>query len=447
MRILIIDDEKNIRITLKSIIEDEGLDCDTAENGITGLKMLEDDFYEVVFLDVKMDGMDGIEVLKRISVEFKHVQVIMISGHSSISDAVKALKAGAFDFLEKPLSYPKVKSTLELAMKFINLNRRYLELLNNSGKQLLVGSGEVMNRLRTLIAKVARTNSKVLIRGESGTGKELIAHAIHSASQRADNPFIKFNSAAIPNELVESELFGYERGAFTGAVKSKKGKIEEANGGTLFLDEIGDMTLTAQSKILRVIQEGEFERVGSNNIRRVDARIIAATHKDLEDLVNKGLFRQDLYYRLNVVPVVSPPLRDRREDIPELIDHFSAMMSDELGVKLKTFSGEAVKYLISKQYPGNVRELRNLIERLYILCDSQEIDMENIPEYIGPKPVDCDEFWEDTQSWQSKKKEFELKYLTTQLKKHNCNISSTAKALSLHQSNLSRKLKELEIKL
>ncbi len=447
MKVLIIDDEKNIRITLKSIIEDEGLECETAENGYDGLKLLEEDFYEIVFLDVKMDGLDGIEVLKKISADHKYVQVIMISGHSSISDAVKALRAGAFDFLEKPLSYPKIKSTLELALKFININRRYNELLNNSGKQLLIGSGVVMSKLKTLIAKVARTNSKVLIRGESGTGKELIAHAIHSASPRAESPFIKFNSAAIPNELVESELFGYERGAFTGAVKSKKGKIEEANGGTLFLDEIGDMTLTAQSKILRVIQEGEFERVGSNNIRRVDARIIAATHKDLEDLVNRGLFRQDLYYRLNVVPVVSPPLRDRREDIPELIDHFSAMMSSELGVKLKTFSGDAVEYLVSKQYPGNVRELRNLIERLYILCDSQKIDMKSIPEYSGPKAADCDEFWEETQSWQSKKKEFELKYLTTQLKKHNCNISSTAKALSLHQSNLSRKLKELEIKL
>ena len=447
MRVLIIDDETNIRITLKSIIEDEGMECDTAENGMSGLKMLEEEFYDVVFLDVKMDGMDGLEVLEIIQKDYKYIQVIMISGHSSISDAVRALKAGAFDFLEKPLSYPKVKSTLDLALRFIKMNKRYNELLRNSGKQLLIGSGEAMTKLRTLIAKVARTNSKVLIRGESGTGKELVAHAIHNSSGRSDNPFIKFNSAAIPNELVESELFGYERGAFTGAVKSKKGKIEEANGGTLFLDEIGDMTLAAQSKILRVIQEGEFERVGSNNVRKIDARIIAATHKNLEELVENGLFRQDLYYRLNVVPVVSPPLRERREDIPELIEHFSALMSDELSVKLKSFSNETVKYLASKNYPGNVRELRNLIERIYILCDSNEVNTENVPEYIGPEAVACDKFWEETKTWQAKKKEFEQKYLTTQLRKHNCNITSTAKALSLHQSNLSRKLKELEIKL
>ncbi len=446
MNILIIDDEPNIRNTLCSIMHDEGYTCEIAENGIEGLRKLENFDPDVILLDVQMDGLNGLETLEKVLHFDKSIEVIMISGHSGISEAVRAIKLGAFDFLEKPLSLPKVKLAVKKALEFGSINREYRRFKSSLEEGYrLVGESDGMLKLKEIIRKVSGSNSKVLIQGESGTGKELVAYAIHSQSRRADKPFIKFNSAAIPTELVESELFGYEKGAFTGAIKTKRGKLEEADGGTIFLDEIGDMSLSAQAKILRVMQEGEFERVGSTNTRKIDARIIAATHKDLSQMVKEGLFREDLFYRLNVVPVFCPPLRERASDIPILIKHFSHFFAQELNVQEKDFDLSTINELKTWRFPGNVRELRNLIERIYILVEEQHI-LPSILPVEGSEKAECDSsFWQDTQPFNDKKKEFETRYLATQLQKFDNHISNTAKALSLHQSNLSRKLKELDI--
>ncbi|MDY0152564.1 MAG: sigma-54 dependent transcriptional regulator, partial [Candidatus Cloacimonas sp.] len=317
MKVLIIDDEKNICLSLTQILQDEGYEVQSCCNGKEGLAMLEEFDPEVILLDVKMPDLNGIEVLSRIKKSLPATPVVMISGNSSIADAVKAIKLGAFDFLEKPLSLPKVKLTAAKAIEFSRLNREFSRLRAELEQNWeMVGHSTVMQELDAMITKIAPSNAKILIQGESGTGKELVARLIHARSTRLGKPFIKFNSAAIPRELVESELFGYERGAFTGAQSRKKGKLEEADGGTLFLDEIGDMESAAQAKILRVIQEGEFERVGGNFTHRIDVRIIAATNKNLGEMVNNGSFREDLFYRLNVVPVFTVPLRERCEDIP-----------------------------------------------------------------------------------------------------------------------------------
>ena len=299
--------------------------------------------------------------------------------------------------------------------------------------------------MKQLIERVAASDSKVLIRGESGTGKELIAYGIHNLSNRRDKPFIKFNSAAIPNELVESELFGYEKGAFTGAVTSKDGKIEQADSGTLFLDEIGDMNLNAQAKILRVIQEGEFERVGSNQTLKINTRIVAATHKNLEELVENNSFREDLYYRLNVIPIQALPIREHPEDIPVLIDHFSTYFSNELKLTKKHFSQAVIQDMSSWSFKGNVRELRNIIERIYILIQSDRVDRDAL-DTLFTSQIKTD-FWNQTMNFKDKKREFEKKYLETQLKINSGNLTATADALGLQTSNLSRKLKELNIQI
>lgn len=448
MNVLIIDDEVNIANSIKSILSDEGYNCETAFSGNEGLKKVESFYPDIVLLDVKMSDMNGIDVLERIIAFDNSISVIMISGHSGIPEAVQAMKSGAFEFLEKPLNLSLIKLTVEKAIKYRNLTLEYKRLkASDNEKYQIIGDSERIQELKQIISKVARTDTKVLIRGESGTGKELIAYAIHNISSRRNNAFIKFNSAAIPDELVESELFGYEKGAFTGAVKSKKGKIEEADGGTLFLDEIGDMSLTAQAKILRVIQEGEFERVGGNKTHKIDIRLIAATHRNLEEMIESREFRDDLFYRLNVVPVNSPPLREHPEDIPLLVNHFSYMFSRELKIPLKHFTDEAVSDFKKMKLMGNVRELRNLIERIYILADKNSIDSEDLPLSATKSRIVSDDFWNETKSFQEKKKEFEIRYFTQQLIKHDKNISKTAQALDLHQSNLSRKLKELELDL
>ncbi len=308
MRILIIDDEMNICLSLKNILEDENYITDFAVTSKEGLAKVEKFNPNVVLLDVRLDGANGLDVLDQLKADHPEISVIMISGHSGISEAVKAIKSGAFDFLEKPLSSTKVKIVIKNLISLQQIKTEYTRL---KGEELerykIIGDSAKIRALRDLILRVAPNDSKVLIRGESGTGKELVAFAIHNNSKRKDKPFIKFNSAAIPNELVESELFGYERGAFTGASGSKSGKIEQADGGTLFLDEIGDMSSSAQAKILRVIQEGEFERVGSNQTQKINTRIIAATHKNLEEMVANNTFREDLFYRLNVIPITTPP--------------------------------------------------------------------------------------------------------------------------------------------
>ncbi len=445
MQVLIIDDEMNICLTLKNILEDEGYSCEYALDSRKGIKLFNELSPDLVLLDVRLDGANGLDILKEMKNKNKHSIIIMISGHSGIKEAVQSIKLGAYDFLEKPLSLTKIKIIIKNVFEFKTISNDYERIKNTIGEQYrIIGESKEIKDLLELINKVAVTDSKVLIRGESGTGKELVAYAIHDQSRRKNKPFIKFNSAAIPNELVESELFGFERGAFTGAVKSKSGKLEQADGGTLFLDEIGDMNLNAQAKILRVIQEGEFERVGSNKTRKIDIRLIAATHKNLEDLVEKGAFRNDLYYRLNVIPITTPPLHSHPEDIPILIEHYSHVFSEELKIPLKTFSQLMISELQSWEFKGNVRELKNLIERIYILIDKDIIQPVDIIDLgLIHKKID---FWNETLPFKDKKREFEMKYLAAQLKINNGNLSKTAKILNLQVSNLSRKIKELELK-
>ena len=450
MKILIIDDEKNIRLSLTGILKDEGYTVISFGNILEGLTAFEDEDPDAVLLDVKLPDGNGIDTLKQIKSLAPQIPVIMISGNSNISDAVKAIKLGAFDFLEKPLSLPKIKITVAKALDFYKLSLQVMRMKADTERGWrMIGQSPVMQDLNHLINRVAPSNSKILIVGESGTGKELIARLIHMRSSRADKAFAKFNCAAIPRELIESELFGFEKGAFTGADARKKGKLEEADGGTLFLDEIGDMEPAAQAKILRVIQEGEFERVGSTLTRKIDVRVIAATNKNLPELVRKGEFREDLYYRLNVVPITSPPLRERASDIPLLAEHFAQDLAVELGMKIKRFAPDALLAIQRYQYPGNVRELKNIMERIYLLCDKDILSVADISAMIhdaGPRGDQGTLFWQETVAFQDKKREFEIRYLSAQLERFGGNISKTAEALGLQQSNLSRKLSELGIR-
>ncbi|MDD5315838.1 MAG: sigma-54 dependent transcriptional regulator [Candidatus Cloacimonetes bacterium] len=450
MKILIIDDEKNIRLSLTGILKDEGYTVISFGNILEGLTAFEDEDPDAVLLDVKLPDGNGIDTLKQIKSLAPQIPVIMISGNSNISDAVKAIKLGAFDFLEKPLSLPKIKITVAKALDFYKLSLQVMRMKADTERGWrMIGQSPVMQDLNHLINRVAPSNSKILIVGESGTGKELIARLIHMRSSRADKAFAKFNCAAIPRELIESELFGFEKGAFTGADARKKGKLEEADGGTLFLDEIGDMEPAAQAKILRVIQEGEFERVGSTLTRKIDVRVIAATNKNPPELVRKGEFREDLYYRLNVVPITSPPLRERASDIPLLAEHFAQDLAVELGMKIKRFAPDALLAIQRYQYPGNVRELKNIMERIYLLCDKDILSVADISAMIpdaGPRGDQGTLFWQETVAFQDKKREFEIRYLSAQLERFGGNISKTAEALGLQQSNLSRKLSELGIR-
>lgn len=446
MRVLIIDDEMNICLSLKNILEDDYYDCEYALNSRKGLEKIESFSPQIVLLDVRLDGANGLDVLQQIKENHPQIIVIMISGHSGISEAVRAMKLGAYDFLEKPLSLPKIRIIISKALEFNNIKKDYQLLKSNITEQYkIIGNSRPITQLQEIIAKVAASDSKVLIRGESGTGKELVAYAIHHLSSRANRPFVKFNSAAIPNELVESELFGFEKGAFTGAICSKDGKIEQADGGTLFLDEIGDMSLNAQAKILRVIQEGEFERVGSNKTQKIDVRIIAATHKNLEELVAAGGFREDLYYRLNVIPITTPSLREHPQDIPLLIEHYSQLFASDLKLPKKTFQPQALALLQSWKYKGNVRELKNYLERLYILIPGNEITANDL-NLLGDPAKSEEHFWLETANFKDKKREFETRYLTTQYELHRHNLTLTAESLGLQISNLSRKIKELNIK-
>jgi two-component system, NtrC family, nitrogen regulation response regulator NtrX len=444
MKVLIIDDEINICLSLKNILEDEGHECIYISEGKKALKAFADFNPDVILLDVRLDTMNGIDLLKKFKEADPEINVIMISGHSGIKEAVKSIKAGAYDFMEKPLSLSKVKITVKNAHEFKQIKKDYKRLKKDvSQKFKIIGKSKSISELKEMIQRVAPGNSKVLIRGESGTGKELVAYAIYNQSSRSDKPFVKFNSAAIPTELVESELFGFEKGAFTGAVKSKDGKIESAHGGTLFLDEIGDMSLKAQAKILRVIQEGEFERVGSNKTNKIDVRLIAATNKNLEAMVKCGEFREDLYYRLNVIPLFTSPLREHPEDIPVLTEYFCDFFRSDLNLPNTTLSDEVIKYLQKYEFRGNVRELRNLIERLFIMTGKKTISLEDLTA-IHQNPQSTD-FWNETKQYKIKKREFEIKYLTAQLRLNNGSLTETAEALSLQVSNLSRKIKELNI--
>lgn len=382
MRILIIDDERAIRNSLGEILADEGYSVEKAEDGASGLEAVSKDHFDVIFCDIKMPGMDGIEVLDKLQEEGCEAAVVMISGHGDINTAVDCIKKGAFDFIEKPLDLNRILITVKNATDRSSLAAQTKILKKKVFGTLMVGDSPAMIRIKEMIDKVAATDARVLIMGANGTGKELVAKSLHEKSTRSAMPYIDVNCAAIPSELIESELFGHEKGSFTSAVKQHKGKFEQADGGTLFLDEIGDMSLAAQAKVLRVLQERKLSRVGSDKDIEVNVRVIAATNKNLQDEIAAGRFREDLFHRLSVIVINVPKLEERREDIPALVDYFVSQICEESAMPRKTFSKDAVKMLQERSWPGNVRELRNVVERLLILGDA-EISARNVLDYVG----------------------------------------------------------------
>ena len=382
MKILIIDDERSIRNSLREILTEEGYVVDVAEDGVSGVKAALGGHYDVIFSDIKMPQMDGVEVLGKLVAEGVDSPVVMISGHADINTAVDCIKKGAFDFIEKPLDLNRVLITIKNATDKVALtsqNKILKKKVFGGGK--MIGESEPMMHIREMISKVAPTPARVLIIGPNGSGKELVARSLHAESDRSAAPYIEVNCAAIPSELIESELFGHEKGSFTSAIKQHKGKFEQADGGTLFLDEIGDMSLAAQAKVLRVLQENKLSRVGSDVDIKVDVRVIAATNKDLRKEIEAGNFREDLYHRLSVIVIKVPSLDERKSDIPLLIDYFVEQVCNETALPRKTFSQEAVQDLTERSWKGNIRELRNVVERLLILGD-EVITIKNIEDYV-----------------------------------------------------------------
>ena len=383
-KLLIIDDERGIRNTLKEILADEGHEVDVAENGKLGLEMAQAKSFDLIFSDIKMPEMDGIEFLTALKSgdEPSDAPIVMISGHGDVETAVQALKLGAYDFLLKPLDLNRILITTKNALESKNLKQETKQLRKKvaaKGPQM-IGESAAITRVREIINKVAPTEARVLITGPNGTGKEVVAHLIHENSARANGPMVEVNCAAIPSELIESELFGHMKGSFTGAVKDRAGKFEQADGGTLFLDEIGDMSLAAQTKVLRALQESEITRVGSDKAIKVNVRVLAATNKDLQKEIKEGNFREDLFHRLNVIPIVVPALNDRLEDIPLLVDYFTGQICAEQGIAPKAFDDAAIKALQSKNWTGNIRQLRNVVERLIILAGAK-ITKEDVEMY------------------------------------------------------------------
>ncbi|MDD7551624.1 MAG: sigma-54 dependent transcriptional regulator [Rikenellaceae bacterium] len=379
MKVLIVDDERAIRNSLKEILGDEGYDVDTAEDGAAALEMTANEKYDVIFCDIKMPNMDGIEVLDTMIKNGIDAAIVMISGHGDISTAVECIKKGAFDFVEKPLDLNRVLITIKNASDRVHLTTQNKALRKKVYGADMIGESAPMRRIREMIEKVAPTDARVLITGPNGSGKELVARNLHQLSKRSAMPMIEVNCAAIPGELIESELFGHEKGSFTSAIKQHKGKFEQADGGTLFLDEIGDMSLAAQAKVLRVLQERKLSRVGSDKDIEVDVRVIAATNKNLEQEIEKGNFREDLYHRLSVIPIRVPSLDERKDDIPLLIDFFLKKYNDQNNSR--SFSKEAVELLMQRSWPGNIRELDNVVDRLLILGD-EVISAQNVKDFV-----------------------------------------------------------------
>ena len=383
MKILIVDDERAIRNSLKEILGDEGYDVDVAEDGPSALAKVDKEKFDVIFCDIKMPGMDGTEVLEKIVADGVDSAVVMISGHGDIETAVECIKKGAFDFIQKPLDLNRILITIKNATDKVSIVKENRQLKKKVYGQKMIGESEPMQHIRDMITKVAPTDARVLIIGPNGSGKELVARSLYEQSTRSGMPYIEVNCAAIPSELIESELFGHEKGSFTSAIKQHKGKFEQADGGTLFLDEIGDMSLAAQAKVLRVLQEKKFSRVGSDKDIVVDVRVVAATNKDLRKEIEKGNFREDLYHRLSVIVINVPSLDERKDDIPLLVDYFIKQVSTESGMPAKEFSPEAIKLLQEKTWPGNIRELNNVVERLMIL-GGNPISAEDVKLYVTP---------------------------------------------------------------
>lgn len=442
--VLIVDDEAGIRESLSGILEDEGYSIVTASSGEDAVAAAKEHAPDIVFLDVWLPGMDGIETLLKIKEWDSNIPIVMISGHGNIEIAVKAIKLGAYDFLEKPLSLERVLIVAKRALELRHLEQENKNLRADANRKFrLIGDSEKMQVLRQQIEMAAQSNSRVLILGESGTGKEIVARMLHAKSQRAKGPFVEVNCAAIPQELIESELFGHEKGAFTGATERKIGKFELADNGTLFLDEIGDMTLQTQAKVLRAIETQSFQRVGGSKNIKVDVRIIAATNKDLLEEIKKGSFREDLYFRLNVIPISIPPLKERRSDIPQLIRHFIELFSLENGVKQKDVDAKVVEMFQDYNWPGNIRELKNAVERMMIMTQSHKITEADVYEMnIFRLPMINKEYdYFSFKTLKDARDAFERDFIIEKLKENNWNISKTSDAIAVERSNLHKKIK------
>jgi two-component system nitrogen regulation response regulator NtrX len=448
-RILVVDDEENIRKSLRMILEYEGYEFLEAATGEDALEMLETTVgIDLILLDIKMPGRDGLEVLAELKKKPYSPNVVMISGQGTIQAAVEATKLGAFDFLEKPLHRERVLISIRNALERNVLARECLDLKRKAEKHYeLIGNHPMMRALWKEILKIAPTNATVLVFGESGTGKELIARAIHANSLRAKEKFVQVNCAAIPEELIESELFGHEKGAFTGATEKKTGKFEQADGGTIFLDEIADMSLKTQSKVLRVLEEGEVQKVGSNRISKVDVRVIAATNKDLRKEIQENRFREDLYFRLNVVPLRSPALRERREDIPLLVEYFMRTFAEENNFRPKTFSRDAMEALVQHPWKGNVRELRNTIERLMIMTEKDTIERRDLPEAFRAGGETVLPEAGGVKTLREFRDLAERDFILAKLEANGWNISQTAREIDTPRSNLYKTLEQYGIKI
>jgi len=451
--VLVVDDEPEILKSVQQILLDEGYEVLCARDGHEALKKTEEENPDLVLLDIKMPGLDGIEVLQWIKTTHPQLPVIMMSAHGTIETAVKATKLGAYDFIEKPLSLERITVAVRKALDYHLLEEETLFFRQKEeARHQLTGQSEPIQKLKQQIDIVAPTSAWILIRGENGTGKEIVAHTIHRLSKRKNKPFVEVNCAAIPEELIESELFGHERGAFTGATNQKKGKFDLAHEGTLFLDEIGDMSLKTQAKILRILQEQKFERVGGGKTIVVDVRVIAATNKDLEQEINLGNFREDLYYRLNVIPLEVPALRERKEDLPDFIEEFLKEYALKTGTDKKTLDSRSYHLLREYDWPGNVRELKNLIERLVIMTPGAVIAADDLPGHLTKKlgtespGVDGPAFLRE-KDFKEAKIRFEKEFIVRKLQEHQGNITQTAEALGIERSHLHKKIKAYGLKL
>jgi DNA-binding NtrC family response regulator len=447
-RVLIIDDEKSIRKTMREILEYEKYQVDEAENGIDGLRMLGEENYDVVLLDIKMPKMDGIEVLEQIMKKYADTPVIMISGHATVDIAVEAVKKGAFDFISKPPDLNRLLITIRNALDKSNLITETKVLKRKVTKtREMIGESPAIKKIKETIERVAPTDARVLITGENGTGKELVARWIHEKSNRAHMPLVEVNCAAIPSELIESELFGHEKGAFTSAIKSRAGKFEQANGGTLFLDEVGDMSPSVQAKVLRALQENKITRVGGDKDIPVDVRVIAATNKDLIREIELNNFRMDLYHRLSVILIHVPSLNERLEDIPLLADRFIKEICEDYGIPKKTITPGAIKELQNIKWTGNIRELRNIIERLVILCENK-ITEEDVKKHVPSVRLTMapTEMFEQFKKFQDFKDHIERLFIEYKLEKNNWNVSKTAEEIDIQRSHLYNKIEKYNLK-
>ena len=462
-KILIIDDEENIREVLSGILEDEGYSVDSAKDGDEGLEKAESGIFDLVLLDVWLPGKGGMEVLEKIKKTIPELEVVVISGHGNIDMAVKAVKKGAFDFLEKPLSLEKVITVVKNALTIEYLKKENRELKESLFfKHRITGSSPQIEKIRKTISQVAASDASIMIVGENGTGKELVAREIHGESNRQNHPFVEVNCASIPDSLIESELFGHEKGSFTGAVSGRKGKFELADKGTLFLDEIADMSLSAQSKVLRAVQEMRFERIGSEKSIQVDVRIICATNKDIAAEVKAGRFREDLYFRLNVIPINVPPLRDRGGDIQELVTYFLKKYSigEQSGESVveKTISEEGYNILNQYPWPGNIRELKNVLQRISVMSDESVISAETVKYYLyetdinngsaeaeKPDPEKFPIYLDPALALNDAKDFFEKNFIIKKLEENGYNVARTAKEMGVYPGNLHQKIKKLGI--